>query len=380
MDTTHLDDPERSYAVMRPLSPVVAIRARGIDYAYGQGEALTPVLFDNNLDIGAGEIVILTGPSGSGKTTLLTLIGTLRQLQGGSMKVLGSELAGLSQPDTMALRRQIGFIFQHHNLFTSLSALENVRMATSLRQDTPLEGIHRAATLLTELGLGDRLDHRPDQLSGGQRQRVAVARALVNRPALVLADEPTAALDADSSRIVMDLFFRLAAGPSRTTVLIVTHDQRLLDRAHRVVNMVGGRIVSNVMPEQSIRICKVLRQIPLLTQFDLATLTRVADHMTVQTRHAGETIVRQGEPGDHWYVVAAGQCEALDDGRVIDQLDGAEFFGEITSISHALEPHTVRARTDVELYTLSSDQIETLLAADEALDHRVRQLLMSRQD
>jgi putative ABC transport system ATP-binding protein len=380
MDTTHLDDPERSYAVMRPLSPVMAIRARGVDYAYGQGESLTRVLFDNHLDIGAGEIVILTGPSGSGKTTLLTLIGTLRQLQEGSLAVLGRELAGISADETLELRRRIGFIFQHHNLFTSLSALENVRMASALKQQAPLEGIHRATTLLTELGLGDRLDHRPGQLSGGQRQRVAVARALVNRPSLVLADEPTAALDADSSRIVMDLFFRLAAGPERTTVLIVTHDQRLLDRAHRVVNMVGGRIVSNVMPEQSIRICKVLRQIPDLASFDLQTLTRVADHMTVQNRHAGSTLIREGQPGDHWYVVAAGQCEALHDGKVVDQLDGAEYFGEITSISHNLEPNTVRARTDVELYSLSADQIETLLAADEALDHRVRQLLMSRQD
>ncbi|MBV8229894.1 MAG: ATP-binding cassette domain-containing protein, partial [Planctomycetaceae bacterium] len=213
----------------------LAIRARGVNYAYGEGEARSQVLFENEIDIGRGEVVIMTGPSGSGKTTLLTLIGALRALQEGSLEVLGRELATLDDSGQVELRREIGFIFQHHNLFSSLSAIENVRMATGLKDGPVSEMNRRCADLLGELGLGDRLDYRPARLSGGQRQRVAIARALVNRPALVLADEPTAALDAASGETVMGLLHRMAEGPTRSTILIVTHDQRLIDRADRIV-------------------------------------------------------------------------------------------------------------------------------------------------
>lgn len=380
MDTTHLDDPNRSYAVMRPMTPVVAVRARSVSYAFGQGEARTQVLHDNHLDIGRGEIVILTGPSGSGKTTLLTLIGTLRQVQDGSLKVLGRELSGLPRAEQIGVRREIGFIFQHHNLFSSLSALENVRMATALRPAATAEMDRRASELLGELGLADRVHNRPARLSGGQRQRVAIARALVNRPALVLADEPTAALDAESGRIVMDLFHRLATGPDQTTILIVTHDQRLLERAHRIVNMVGGRIVSNVLADQTIRICKMLRQIPDLSSFDVTVLARVSDHMTIVNRSAGDVIVREGTPGDCWYVIATGQCEELEGGAARTRLRPGDHFGELTAITHDLVPRTVRARTDVELFVLSAPDLESLLTSDTGLESRVRLHLMSRQE
>ena len=226
-------------AVSQCLSPITAICARHINYYYGSGEARSQVLIDNNFTIGRGEVVILTGPSGSGKTTLLTLIGALRHVQEGSLQVLGSELNGVDDRRQIAIRRQIGFIFQHHNLFSSLSAIENVRMATALQPESVESMNLRCSDLLTELGLGQRLSYSPSNLSGGQRQRVAIARALVNNPALVLADEPTAALDAESSEIVMRLFRQLASGIDRTTILIVTHDQRLLNHAHRIVNPVS---------------------------------------------------------------------------------------------------------------------------------------------
>src|SRR5262249_30226187 len=157
----------------------------------------------NALEVGRGEVVILTGPSGSGKTTLLTLIGTLRRVQEGSLKVLGREIAGIDPQRQVLLRREVGFIFQHHNLFSSLTALENVRIAPGLLATVgTAEGPRRCAALLEELGLGSRMNYLPAGLSGGQRQRVAIARALVNQPALVLADEPTAALDAASGETV----------------------------------------------------------------------------------------------------------------------------------------------------------------------------------
>lgn len=224
----------------------LAIDSRGIAFSFGSGDSRTPALRGIDLAIERGEIVVLTGPSGSGKTTFLTLAGALRSVQEGSLHVLGRDMSKLSGREQKAHRKRIGFIFQLHNLFGSLKAIENVRMAAILRPD--LEGgsiDSRCRNLLIELGLGDRLNHLPARLSGGQRQRVAIARALVNRPELILADEPTASLDSESGEIVVSLFRRLSKGPERTTVVIVTHDPRLLDRADRVVRLVDGRVESN---------------------------------------------------------------------------------------------------------------------------------------
>src|SRR5262245_19678090 len=175
-----------SVAVQQPARAEVVISAEGVNYAYGVGETRTQVLFDNDLEISLGEVVIMTGPSGSGKSTLLTLIGALRKVQDGSLEVLGHALSRSSEADQVALRKRIGFIFQQHNLFSSLSAIENVRMATALHPGTVKEMNDRCIEILGKLGLGDRINHVPAELSGVQKQRVAIARALVNRPSLVL--------------------------------------------------------------------------------------------------------------------------------------------------------------------------------------------------
>ena len=167
---------------------------RDLVHHFGAGDSAKQVLYDINLSIPRGQIVIMTGPSGSGKTTLLTLVGALRTVQQGSIRFLGTELRGLSLREQAEVRRHIGFIFQAHNLFESLTARQNVHMALELRDLEPAEKRRLAERILTGLGLGERMDCKPQQLSGGQRQRVAIARALVNRPAVVLADEPTAAL------------------------------------------------------------------------------------------------------------------------------------------------------------------------------------------
>ena len=215
----------------------------GVTFAYGEGELRRPVLRDVDLTVGAGEIVLLTGPSGSGKTTLLTLIGALRGMQEGSCVVLGSELNGASERDRVRLRRRIGFIFQNHNLLGFLTARQNVAMALELDPSlSEAERLDRAARMLGAVGLADHVDKPPSKLSGGQRQRVAVARALVGAPGIVLADEPTAALDKASGHEVVHLLRDLAKSRG-VPILMVTHDPRILDIADRVVTMEDGRIV-----------------------------------------------------------------------------------------------------------------------------------------
>ncbi len=220
-----------------------AVKIRNLNYFYGQGELRKQVLFDINLDLPKGQIVIMTGPSGSGKTTLLSLIGALRTVQDGSLNVLGQEVVGLNAADLVKFRRNIGFIFQAHNLFESLTACQNVEMAIELWHTRP-EKRQRAIEILTQVGLSNRIDYKPKSLSGGQNQRVAIARALVNQPALILADEPTAALDKQSGREVVLLMQKLAREQGRT-ILMVTHDNRILDVVDRIISMVDGRLESD---------------------------------------------------------------------------------------------------------------------------------------
>ena len=226
---------------MRRRAPIVV---RGLNHWFGEGEAAKQALFDIDLDIEAGKLITLVGPSGSGKTTLLTLIGCLRRIQEGSVDLLGEELFGASEQQLVVYRRQLGFIFQAHNLHDSLTAMQNVRMGVEVHgSDAMAQWEEAAALILTTLGLADRLNYIPSRLSGGQKQRVAVARALVGNPEIVLADEPTAALDKDSGMQVVRLLKRLGAERG-TTTLMVTHDSRILDMSDRIISMEDGRIVS----------------------------------------------------------------------------------------------------------------------------------------
>lgn len=219
-----------------------AIVIEGLNHHFGRGAVRRQVLFDVALEVAAGEIVLLTGPSGSGKTTLLTLIGGLRAAQGGRLRVLGRELVGASPLQLTLARREHGYIFQAHNLHRSLTATQNVRMALEMRGTlSDAEMDRRARRILESVGLGDHLDVKPAQLSGGQKQRVAVARALVGEPPLLLADEPTAALDSHSGREVVLLMQRLAREQG-CTILLVTHDSRILDIADRTLSLEDGRL------------------------------------------------------------------------------------------------------------------------------------------
>ncbi|WP_414517702.1 DevA family ABC transporter ATP-binding protein [Nostoc sp. PCC 9305] len=223
--------------------PVIAIK--NLNHFYGKGALRKQILFDINLDIYPGEIVIMTGPSGSGKTTLLSLIGGLRSVQEGSLKFLGEELIGVSQNKLVQMRRNIGYIFQAHNLLGFLTAKQNVQMAVELNDNiSQAEAVAKSKAMLGSVGLEERVDYYPDNLSGGQKQRIAIARALVNRPPLVLADEPTAALDKQSGRDVVEIMQSLAKNQG-TTILLVTHDNRILDIADRIVEMEDGLLTRN---------------------------------------------------------------------------------------------------------------------------------------
>lgn len=219
------------------------VEARGLNHWFGSGDARKQALFDVNLTLRRGSFTVLMGPSGSGKTTVLTLIGCLRAVQDGSLRLLGHELHGATEARLVALRRQLGFIFQAHNLHESLTAAQNVTMGVQVHGNVPDRVAREAAVhALGLLGLSDRIGYLPANLSGGQKQRVAVARALVGNPLLVLADEPTAALDKDSAAEVVDLLKRMGAARG-TTTLLVTHDTRILDRADRILTLEDGRIV-----------------------------------------------------------------------------------------------------------------------------------------
>jgi putative ABC transport system ATP-binding protein len=213
-----------------------------LNHTFGQGMLRKPVLTNVNLAIYSGEIVILTGPSGGGKTTLLTLIGGLRSVQEGSLKIFSQELKGSSKKELTKVRNQIGFIFQHHNLLNCLTAYGNVRMSLKLHPEiSQQEYRQRCVAILDAVGLGEHVDQYPQKLSGGQKQRVAIARALVAQPKLVLADEPTSSLDSKTGRDAVDIIQRLAKEEG-CSVLLVTHDTRILDIADHIVHMEDGQL------------------------------------------------------------------------------------------------------------------------------------------
>ena len=230
--------------IKEPLSitqkPIVTINH--LYHYFGKKSLRKPILIDINLNLKPKETVILTGPSGSGKTTLLTLMGGLRSVQAGSLKFLGRELRSANQNQLVKIRRQIGYIFQGHNLLEFLTVRQNVQMSLELDKTIPERTAKmRAEEMLDAVKLGDHINYYPQQLSGGQKQRVAIARALVSRPKLFLADEPTAALDSKTGSEVIFLMRSLALEQG-SAILIVTHDNRILNNCDRIIRIEDGRL------------------------------------------------------------------------------------------------------------------------------------------
>jgi lipoprotein-releasing system ATP-binding protein len=219
-----------------------ALAVAGLARAFTQGGRTIQVLRGVDLAVGQGEIVALLGPSGSGKSTLLQAVGLLEGGFEGRIRIAGEEAAQLDDNGRTRLRREaIGFVYQFHHLLPDFTAEENVVLPQLIRGRSPAEAGERARNLLDALGLSERRDHRPAQLSGGEQQRVAVARALANRPALVLADEPTGNLDETTADRVLDEFLRLVRGEG-AAALVATHNERLAERMDRIVRLHEGRL------------------------------------------------------------------------------------------------------------------------------------------
>jgi len=221
-----------------------AIRVRGVSKTYAEGSVRVSALEEIDLDVCRGEVLLLMGPSGSGKTTLLSIMGCILRPSNGSVQVAGIETATMSQNKLPAVRlRHIGFVFQAFNLFPTLTVGENVEVALDLKGIRGAKAREQARSLLAEVGLSEKFNTLPADLSGGQKQRVALARALAGDPEVLLADEPTAALDSHTGRTVMELMCDLAHKRGRA-VVIVTHDNRILDMGDRIVRIEDGRIAA----------------------------------------------------------------------------------------------------------------------------------------
>ena len=221
-----------------------AIEVRELTKAYSEGSTGTLALRGVDMDVHPGELLMLMGPSGSGKTTLLSVMGCILSATSGSVRIAGREITGLRERDLPAIRLEhIGFVFQGFNLFPTLTAGENVELMLDLKKVPSAQAKQRAHELLEQIGLGDKYGAFPSDLSGGQKQRVAIARALAGDPGIILADEPTAALDSQTGRNVMEQLSELAHQRGRA-VVIVTHDARVLDFADRIVRIEDGKIVN----------------------------------------------------------------------------------------------------------------------------------------
>lgn len=225
------------------IQPVVNVH--GIVKELGQGAAMVRALKGVSMSLNPGELTLLMGPSGSGKTTLLSILGCILTPTEGTISIAGEDTAGLSPEGLADLRRRhVGFVFQSYNLFPTLNALENVRLALDVRGEKYADTVIKAETALREVGLAHRLRSFPGNMSGGEQQRVAVARALASRPSIILADEPTAALDSENGHAVMELLSDIAKDESRA-VLAVTHDPRTHAYADRIIRIEDGKIIDD---------------------------------------------------------------------------------------------------------------------------------------
>ena len=358
-------------------APASAVWAEGINFDYGQGDSRNQVLFDISIEIPPGQLVVMTGPSGSGKTTLLTLIGGLRTMQEGRLELLGQDVTLLSASELVRVRREIGFIFQMHNLFDSLSAIENVRMALQLGPFPPAEMRGRAHEILEQLGLGHRVDYKPRSLSGGQRQRVAIARALANSPRLVLADEPTAALDMHATRNVVSRLKDMTV-ENGSAILMVTHDHRIIELADRLVHMVDGRIVSDVVLSDALRICEFLKGVDTFKSLTPAELTNIAEKVTRRHYDAGDVVIREGDQGDELFLISEGEVEVERRGQEVARLGPAEFFGELALISGEPRNATVMATKPLDTYVLGKADFRAAVEQSASFREQLRRVYFQR--
>ena len=241
MSANMIELPIRHSALIAAHSPL-AVSCRGVTKVFGTGDAAVQALRGVDVDVQLGELTLLVGPSGCGKTTLISVVAGLLDPTAGDVEVLGEDLRDLRGRRLVDFRgRNIGFVFQQYNLLPALTAAENAAVPLIIAGWNRRRAVARAGEVLDQVGLGDKVNSRPNQLSGGQQQRVAIARALVHEPKLLVCDEPTAALDAQSGQTVMELIREVAVQPDRS-VIVVTHDSRVYRFGDRMILMSDGKV------------------------------------------------------------------------------------------------------------------------------------------
>ncbi len=333
------------------MSQIIGIE--NLNHYYQEGKKQKQILFGIDLQIEPKEVVILTGASGSGKTTLLSLIGCMRSVQEGSLKVLTHELKGANEIQRMQIRRRIGYVFQHFNLLDFMTVEQNVMVSLELQENfSHSQARNQSREILTAVGLGQHLDAYPRDLSGGQKQRVAIARALVHRPRLLLADEPTSALDRQTGREVTELMTRLAKEQG-SAVLIVTHDSRIFSASDRIVRMEDGKLDIDYQGQLSIAL-------PTLTDKQLFELI---PQLKMLTFPPGEIVIRQGELADKFYILIEGEVEVIQElpnskSKLLKTLGPNTYFGEIGLLQETKRTATVRATTDAAIKVLVIDRYD----------------------
>ncbi len=329
---------------------VPLLEVRGLKHSYPMGKRRMEVLHGINLTIQGGKNVLLAGSSGSGKTTLISLIGCLRSVQEGSLKVDGEELKGARQRKLLRMRRRIGYVFQHFNLLDFMTIRQNVQQSLKLQKGYSFKRARKLAEeMLDRVGLGDRIDAFPPDLSGGQKQRVAIARALVHRPRLVLADEPTAALDSVTGREIVELFQTLVK-EQNSAALIVTHDTRILDTADEIFQMQDGFLGAAARENLTLAL-------PTLKDLELEEISK---HAVPQTYTPGDVIIRQGDTAEEFYILIKGEIEVIrmdpngSEEHLAFRRNRGDFFGEIGLLQkNALRMATVRASSSEPVEVLS---------------------------
>ncbi|MEH1920855.1 ATP-binding cassette domain-containing protein [Nostoc sp.] len=327
------------------------ITIKKLNHYYQEPKNKRQILFGIDLDIYSKEVVILTGASGSGKTTLLSLIGCMRSVQEGSLKVLNHELNGANEIQRMQIRRGIGYVFQHFNLLDFMTVQQNVMVSLELQENfTPHQARSQSTEILKAVGLGQHLNAYPRDLSGGQKQRVAIARALVHRPRLLLADEPTSALDRQTGQEVTELMTTLAKEQG-SAVLIVTHDSRIFGASDRIVRMEDGKLDVDYEGQLSVAL-------PTLTDKQLIQLIPRLKMLTFQP---GEIVIRQGEVADKFYILIEGEVEVIQEfsgseSKLLKTLGSNSYFGEIGLLHETTRKATVRAANHTTIKVIAIDR------------------------
>lgn len=354
------------------------VSIQNLNYFFGEDELRKQILFDINLEIKAKEFVILTGPSGSGKSTLLSLIGCLRSVQEGNITILGQELIGATKEKLVQMRRNFGYVTQSSNLLDFLTVEQNIQMSLELHSNfSPKEARSKIEAILESIGLREKINAYPSNLSGGQKQRVAIASALVSCPSLVLADEPTAALDRTSGRNVVALMQRLAK-EQNSAVLMVTHDNRILDLADRIINVEDGKLGLALHQELSLA----------LPGFNEAALTQTVNQPTVLTYQSEEVIVQQGDPANKFYILLEGEVNIMQEfadqpPRLINHLKRGDYFGEVGLLQGGKRTATVRVAKDseVKVMVVEEEMFQNFLSSSDLTNsdvvRRVHQRLFS---